>query len=365
MFFLLDILGLLLIFYWMAKICDEYFVNSLEIISRKLKISEDVTGATFMAVGSSAPELFTAIIALTIVGSAGIGAGTIVGSAIFNILVIVGASATIATAHLKWRPILRDLGFYIISLSILLITFADGVITLNEALIYVIFYGVYLLILANWKRWVPLEPVEDSENLIPETIETPCKNLFCRSLENFTNGLFSLTIPNVRKNPSRYLSTFWISLLYIALLSWVMVELAIHFAHGLHIPEAIIALTILAAGTSVPDLLSSFIASKRGHGGMAVSNAIGSNTFDILIGLGLPWFLYILWKKESIVVGTESLWSSMILLFATVLLVALIIIGHKFNLGKKAGIFLILVYVTYLAFVILKTINPDIFASIL
>jgi len=346
----------------MAKICDEYFVNSLEIISRKLKISEDVAGATFMAIGSSAPELFTAIIAITIVGTASVGAGTIVGSAIFNILVIVGASAAVTTAYLKWRPIVRDLSFYIIALIILLFTFADGVITVKEALIYIIFYGVYLLVLAYWKKWVPVEEINEYQEDFSKKKEFKFYKFFlCKLVSKFTNKIFSLVLPEFKKNKKHFLLTFWLSLLYIALLSWVMVELAVHLAHGLHIPEAIIALTVLAAGTSIPDLLSSVIAARRGNSGMAVSNAIGSNTFDILIGLGLPWFLYILWKKEAIEVGTENLWSSIILLFSTVLLIALIIIGQKFNLGRKAGISLILVYVVYLTIVILKTANPEFF----
>src|SRR5690606_22491483 len=98
-------LGLVVTFYALAKLCDQYFVKSLDIISKKLKLSEDVAGATFMAVGSSAPEFFTAVIAVFSISTSDIGAGTIVGSAIFNILIIIGASAIAATAYLKWQPV--------------------------------------------------------------------------------------------------------------------------------------------------------------------------------------------------------------------------------------------------------------------
>ncbi len=103
---LLYVLILIFVFYLLAKICDEYFVSSLDIIAKKWKLSEDVAGATLMAVGSSAPEFFTALIAVMKVGSEQVGAGTIVGSAIFNILVIVGASAVVATSFLSWKPVI-------------------------------------------------------------------------------------------------------------------------------------------------------------------------------------------------------------------------------------------------------------------
>ena len=87
---LLYFVSMLAIFYLLAVVCDRYFVESLEIMSKKMKLSDDVAGATLMAVGSSAPEFFTAAMALFAVGHESVGAGTIIGSAIFNILVIVG-----------------------------------------------------------------------------------------------------------------------------------------------------------------------------------------------------------------------------------------------------------------------------------
>lgn len=84
------LLLMLFAFAVLAKICDKYFVQSLEIISKKMKLTDDVAGATFMAIGSSAPEFFTAAIAMMTVGSEVVGAGTIVGSALFNLLVIIG-----------------------------------------------------------------------------------------------------------------------------------------------------------------------------------------------------------------------------------------------------------------------------------
>lgn len=350
---LLILFGLLIIFYALAEICDKYFVESLEMITERLKISPDVAGATFMAVGSSAPEFFTAVIALSKVGAESIGAGTIVGSAIFNILVIVGASAVVSTAFLSWKPVVRDIGFYILSLLVLLFTFSDGVITLSETFWYIGLYLIYLIVLKYWNRWVPHQAVEKKTLPQKKSSFTLNKPRLLRVLDQFISFFF----PNLKKNPQRFGITFVVSVLLIAVLSWFMVELAVHLAQVWNISQAIIALTVLAAGTSVPDLLSSIFASKRGSGDMAISNAVGSNTFDILIGLGLPWCVYTWWKGSPVTVGTESLMSSMILLFATVIVLFFLIIAQQYQLRKSAGWTLILLYVAYLIFTVFQVLS--------
>ncbi len=139
-------------------------------------------------------------------------------------------------------------------------------------------------------------------------------------------------------------------------MSWILVEAAIGLAHELNVPDVIVALTVLAAGTSVPDLLSSLIVAKKGRGDMAVSNAVGSNTFDILIGLGFPWLLYILWKGENIVVGTENLTASIFLLLFTVVALLFLLILRKFKIGRKSGYILIALYVGYILYSIIQVI---------
>ncbi len=360
---LLSSIALLITFYLIAKVCDEYFVKSLEIITEKLKISDDVAGATFMAIGSSAPELFVAIIALSQVGIESVGTGTIVGSAIFNILVIIGASVWVTKTFLEWRPVVRDIGFYVLSLLVLIFTFFDGIITTKEALIYLGLYIFYIVTLSRWKNWFPYKNQRKDKSLIEKKQEIESeleKELSILGIiDKGTNIIFSLTFPNLQKHPRLYPITFIISIIYIAAISWAMVELGVHIAQALHIPQAIIALTVLAAGTSVPDLISSVIASKKGYGNMAVSNAVGSNTFDILIGLGLPWLIYTLWHGKSVTVNNANLLSSVVLLLSTVLLFAFIVIGKKFELSRREGLILMITYGLYLIFAITLALKPD------
>ena len=131
-----------------------------------------------------------------------------------------------------------------------------------------------------------------------------------------------------------------------------MVESAVGISQILGIPEVIIALTVLAAGTSVPDMISSMIVAKQGRGGMAISNAMGSNIFDILFGLGVPWIVMLYFSKSAITVSTTNLFSSVILLFATVLVIFFLLLVKKWEIGRKAGYFLIGLYVAYLAWAI-------------
>lgn len=109
--FVVSIIVLLLSFYLLAVVCDRYFINSLDAISEKLKINSDVAGATLMAIGTSAPELCVSFIALFKPENESLGAGTIVGSALFNILVIIGASAMVKKAFIAWQPVIRDVIF--------------------------------------------------------------------------------------------------------------------------------------------------------------------------------------------------------------------------------------------------------------
>jgi len=351
---------MLISFYLLAKVCEKYFVEALDAIGKQLKLSSEMAGATLMAMGSSAPELFVSLIAVFRGAgeSSNLGAGTIVGSALFNILVIIGASALVRKAVLTWQPVVRDTLFYSFSIIILLIAFSDGRVTLPEGLFFLALYAVYVFAVVNWKKWFGYEehdPIPDVSKAVEEEekifhwweyITLPI-DVSLRFLMNL-----------VGKN---YWAIFATSILLIISLSWLLVESAVGAAHILGIPETIIALTILAAGTSIPDLLSSLIVARTGRGGMAISNAVGSNIFDILFGLGFPWvLLFLIYPERTITVDTGNLISSVILLFATVIATLFIYIASKWQVGRKGGALLVLAYIGYLVFIISKTLQNGI-----
>jgi K+-dependent Na+/Ca+ exchanger-like protein len=350
-FIILAVLALIITFYLLAVICDEYFVDSLDRISDKLKLSSDVAGATFMAVGSSAPELFTSFISVLKPGNhADIGSGTIVGSAIFNILVIIGASALFKRAKLNWQPVVRDTLFYSLSIVLLLLSFWDGKIVISESVLFISLYIGYIIAVINWRKFFPYK---DQKNPIDVFEKGGQKS----KLAIFSKKLLSCVIPDCNKQPKKYLLTFTISILLIGVLSYILVESAVFIGEAIHISPIIIALTVLAAGTSIPDLLSSIVVAKQGRGDMAISNAVGSNIFDILIGLGLPWMIILAFKGGSITVANENLLGSVFLLFATVLAVFFLLLVRRWTIGRKAGLLLIIFYLTYLGWNILEAIR--------
>ena len=142
---LLHVAGCIYMFVALAIVCDEFFVPSLEVIIEKLDIPEDVAGATFMAAGGSAPELFTSVIGVFI-SFDNVGIGTIVGSAVFNVLFVIGMCAMFSKTvlTLTWWPLFRDCTFYSISLLILVLFFVDEVIMWYEALTLLGLYAAYV-----------------------------------------------------------------------------------------------------------------------------------------------------------------------------------------------------------------------------
>lgn len=141
----LHVLGMTYMFVALAIVCDEFFVPALEVITVKLQISDDVAGATFMAAGGSAPELFTSLIGV-FVSHSNVGIGTIVGSAVFNILFVIGMCAIFSREmlHLTWWPLFRDVTFYILDLIMLIIFFLDNMILWWESIMLVMGYISYV-----------------------------------------------------------------------------------------------------------------------------------------------------------------------------------------------------------------------------
>jgi len=139
------VIGMLYMFVALALICDEFFVPALEVIIATLGISDDVAGATFMAAGGSAPEFFTSVIGVFISESQ-VGVGTIIGSAVFNVLFVIGMCAVFSKEllTLTWWPLFRDVSFYCIGLCLLIGSFIDFKVHWYEALLLFIWYLCYV-----------------------------------------------------------------------------------------------------------------------------------------------------------------------------------------------------------------------------
>lgn len=189
------IMGMMWLFVGMAIICDEYFVPALEVIADELDITEDVAGATLMAAGGSAPEFFTSLIGTF--QESDVGFGTIVGSAVFNVLFVIGMCAIFSNELLRltWWPLFRDICYYIFGLTVLSIVFkatSPSEIWWYESLILFSMYLGYVFIMRNneaaHKWFTALFGIEGSKPGIDSTL------MNFRNPQNFRAGILHLLI---------------------------------------------------------------------------------------------------------------------------------------------------------------------------
>ncbi|XP_030621702.1 sodium/potassium/calcium exchanger 1 [Chanos chanos] len=541
----LHIFGMIYMFVSLAIVCDEFFVPTLAVITDKLEISDDVAGATFMAAGGSAPELFTSLIGVFISHS-NVGIGTIVGSAVFNILFVIGMCALFSREilHLTWWPLFRDVSFYILDLIMLIIFFLDNHIMWWESIMLVTGYATYVFFmkfnvqierafkaqLSKHKNIVKVIAVEEPEkdtdtsgegqdnnppdpedknrlklkpalqrggssaSLHNSTMRSTIFQLMIHTLDPLGEAKFKdkaqilndmakgkveskgkekneddggktekdkeikdqapakeedtkekpegekeeqegdgegggsegsggsddsdeddsdddsdddsededdeqekeeeneleendeplslewpdtrrkqatylfllpivfplwLTVPDVRNPASKrfFVITFLGSIVWIAIFSYLMVWWAHQVGETIGISEEIMGLTILAAGTSIPDLITSVIVARKGLGDMAVSSSVGSNIFDITMGLPVPWLLYSSFHgMEPVTVSSNGLFCAIVLLFLMLLFVIISIAVCKWRMNKMLGFTM---FVLYFVFLVLSVMLED------
>ena len=354
--------GIFYMFWGLAIVCDDYFVTSLEDISEALNLSPDVAGATFMAAGSSAPELFTSLMGVFAVKN-DVGIGTIVGSAVFNLCCIIGGTAmfTPTTLVIDWKPITRDTFFYGISIFAMIYVLYDGMVTMTEASGLIVCYFFYVLFMYfNAGIMAAISNCcgeadklgdgddEKKEEEEEDDDESPIAKAIARPL----NLVFEVTIPNcsLPQNKDRYLLTFFSSIIWIGVLSYFMVTWASKLGCIWGIHPAIMGVTILAAGTSVPDAIGSLLVARDGQGDMAVSNAIGSNVFDILLGLGLPWVLSGFIYGDAVPVDAENIVPLSLILVGTLAGVYIVTVLSGFKLTKLVGLIFFSFYFFFVAY---------------
>ncbi|KAE8296259.1 Sodium/potassium/calcium exchanger 1 [Larimichthys crocea] len=396
---ILHIIGMMYMFISLAIVCDEFFVPALGVITDKLAISDDVAGATVMAAGRSAPKLFTSLIGVFIAHRT-VGIGTIVGSAVFNIVFVTGTCALFSreVLHLTRWPLFRDVSFYILDLILLIIFFLDNVIIWWESMMLVTSYVLYIIFmkfnaqierefktqLCKYRNIVKVIAVEESKKedepagedrsgrsgdeksskdcddsnknetdadkteeeekkdkpLSLQWPNTQCKQVTYFFLLPIVLPLW-LTVPDVRRQKSRkfFVVTFLGSILWIDVFSYLMVWWAHQVGEALGIPEGIMGLTILAAGTSIPHIVTSVIVARKGMGDMAVSSSMGSNIFDITVGLPVPWLLYSFIRGlVPVTVSSNGLFCAIVLLFIMLLFFIISIAACKWKINLSCAL---------------------------
>jgi cation:H+ antiporter len=338
----LNIFLLLIGFVLLVKGAD-FFVDGASGIAKKLKISSFIIGATVVALGTSAPEAAVTIVD-AIGGDGELIVGNIAGSNVLNIFLILGISAVICNLPVERTTRLIDLPFLIaISILFVVMGFVGGSFTWWEGVILLVLYVafmVYNVILAK----------KTSGALIEEAVAT--------SVAEGEEALPDNFIGKVKAGYENLMDKVWF-LIVITLVGLAMVvggaQLVVNSAQYIAedligIPQEIVALTVVAFGTSLPELVTSVSAAKKGDVGIATGNIIGSNVANILLigGLGSVFS-----ASTGLMFTTEGLICGIIGLFGSVLLFVSSL-GKTKSIGRISGIIMLAVLVLYYVFVFLN-----------
>jgi cation:H+ antiporter len=301
---MLSVLGLVVIFVAMYFVCGE-LERACGNLAHRLRIPESIAGATLLAVASSAPEFFTSFLGAVIHEVFDVGLIAILWSAIFNITVIPGVSTLVSPEPLKVHPTVlrRDCVAYAATTLLLFGLVGDGTLSTTDAAILLGAYGLYVYVLSLMLD--ADEPIEELEQPV------------WRTALGLLGGLAG-----------------------IGVLCHFMIDLGGGLAEDAGISLLLVSALIFAPGTSIPDLLLSAFAARKGRGSAAVSNAFGSNSFDLTVCLAAPVFVV-----GDVAVDTEGpVRMSMWMLLGTIGL-AMVLVRSGYRLARWEAYLLIGLFV--------------------
>ena len=298
-------------------------VDAAVYVANRYGISPMVIGFTIIAFGTSLPELVVSV-AANFQGSPGIALGNVLGSNIANILLVLGCSSLFMTLSAKVnKELMRDLGLMLFATFALAALLYNGEISRIAGFVMLLVLGGYVFIQYMTTKNTDFE-LEELEDVV------------------FKNGYFAA-------------GTLIIGLICIAVGSEFLVKGAKVSAGLMEIPESVIALSIVAFGTSLPELSTSIIAARKNQAGMVIGNIIGSNVFNILMILGAAAASKpILQGSFSPQLGNFDVWITL-----GVTLIFAIILFLTGKVSRVTGSFFFLSYICYNIYIYMANITPS------
>ena len=259
------IIGILLVLWGADRLTE-----GASSLARGMRVPEIVIGLTIVAAGTSAPEMFVSLVS-ALKGTADLAVGNVIGSNIFNTTLIVGCSALVAPMVVSKSTVRKDIPFAVVaSLMLFVLCFDDmdsphlwgNEITRSDGVILLIGFVGFMIYTFNVAKKDGLMPTEEE---LEENAEQP------KDYSNLWRNLL------------------WIALGLACLIygSNLFVDAATYVAHRFGVRQSIIGLTIVAGGTSLPELATSVVAAYKGRSAIAIGNVIGSNVYNILLILGV------------------------------------------------------------------------------
>jgi len=296
----------------------DFLVSGASSIARRFNVSDLVIGLTVVAFGTSTPELFVNIVA-SLNGNTGIAIGNVLGSNIANILLILGISALIYPLHVGRGTVWREIPFSLMAALVLAVLANDHLfdsrgfseISRGDGIVFLLFFLLFLYYSASIA-------MEGEGGELPEG-----QKGIAVSLLLIAGGLVGLSVGG----------------------KWI-VDGALHIAGELGMSESLVGLTIVAVGTSLPELATSAMAAWRRNVEIAVGNVVGSNIFNIFFVLGISATI------KPLPFVTISNFDIAVVVLASMVLFATMFTGKRRSLDRWEGVVMLLVYSIYIGYLI-------------
>jgi cation:H+ antiporter len=318
-------IGLLIIGTLLLAWSAERFVTGAASIARNLSVSPLLIGLTIVAFGTSAPEIFVSIMSLT-QGKPGLAIGNALGSNIANIGLVLGVAALLAPLKVQSKTLRRE---YVILFLIMLLTWGlllDGSLDpIDGVILLICLVGVLI-----WLAWQATRKISRRDELAKE---------YDKELQR--------PLPM-----GKAVTLFLLGLVLLPISSHILVYGAVQIASQLGISEVIIGLTIVAIGTSLPEVAASLAGSLKGEHDIAIGNILGSNMFNLVAVLAIPGLL------QSVPVTDTILTRDIPVMFGLTILLFLVAYGFRGPgiIQRWEGGVLVTCYVAYLTWIVITTI---------
>ena len=293
----------------------DFFVEGASNVAKRLKVPSLIIGLTIVAMGTSLPETAVSITA-SLQGSNSLAVSNVSGSNLFNLLVVVGLCAIMQTIAVDKETIKRDIPFSLLAAVLLVGLGIAGDMTLGrlDGVILLVLFGIFLFMMIR-SALSARNNSSDEETKVEQSIPV--------SIISIVGGAIGIALGG----------------------DWV-VDSASTLAMAFGMTETLVGLTIVAVGTSLPELVTSIVAARKNEVDMALGNAIGSNIFNILMVLGIASTI------SPIALITNNLFDIAVLIACT--LVVWGVVFKKKELHRPMGIFMVLTYVAYMAYIIIR-----------
>lgn len=308
---ILQVVLLLVGFVFLIKGSD-FFVDGASSIASILKVPTVIVGLTIVAFGTSAPEAAVSITS-SLTGSNAMAVSNVIGSNLFNMLMVIGIAALISNLLMEKEVLNKDLPFLvgITALFAVFILFGGGISNIEGIILLIILIAYIIFLIYGARKSGTMTVVEEPKLTLPKSI------------------IFMI-----------------IGLIGIVLGGDFVVDSASAIAIALGMSETLVGLTIVAIGTSLPELVTSITAIRKGENQLVIGNVIGSNIFNILFVLGASSAISAIPIKEGMIIDV---------LFMLAVTVLCYIFGKtQDKYDKKEGAILVALFIAYMAFAILR-----------